>query len=387
MKAFPARASTAWLGTRTGILVAGLVAVTVTVAITERDALAQPAGLDPYQLECIRAAATEPGAVGQWAVVRRSTAPFSSVETLLDAFSREFAGQGLDDLLLNCHDFESKAVVIVYQDPRGLNEVPLAVGLTVPGPIVPKEPLTLERFLEPVAVTYTHIGPYEELDRVYDEILKSLPTGGKAKFPAWLRLVNDPRRVDPSLIQTDFVVPVDRPATLSDAEKERIAEAVKSAAPVDYLLVSQTFRGTIGRLGDFLDQFMIQFEEQKLGDKLASQDTAPLALLHSDPDEGGEIEIEIGFPLVAASQVVEPLRLRDIKFDRTVLYTHMGEFGRLGVIHDEIARVARSAISNGVPMEPVFPAGLRLLTDPDKVAKTDELKTQLVVPLRAVGGG
>src|SRR5690606_20850873 len=126
-------------------------------------------------------------------------------------------------------------------DPRGKGEVPLAVGLTVPGPVRPAEPLVLERVFEPAAVKYTHVGPYEDLDQVYEEITKALPEGTSPRFPVWMCLVNDPRRVDPALIQTDLVVPVQRPPTLSEDDRKRIFDAVQAADRVTYLLVAQKF--------------------------------------------------------------------------------------------------------------------------------------------------
>ncbi|MBX3745300.1 MAG: GyrI-like domain-containing protein [Verrucomicrobiae bacterium] len=342
-------------------------------------------GLDEEHIECIRAAANEAGPVGQWAVVRRVTAPFQRVEALLEAFSREFAAQGLDEALLTREGFESKAVVIVYQDPRGMAEVPMAIGLTVPGALRPRDPLTLERFLEPVAVRCSHMGPYERLNQVFEEIEKALPEGSRPTFPVWLRLMNDPRTVEPDLIHTDLVVPVVRPPALTDDERKRVADAVGAAGRVEYLLASQRFVGPIERIGEFLKQFMAAFEEQGLGESLAGAATAPLALVYSNPDLVREVEMEIGLPLVRRADVKEPLRLREVGFDRTVLYTHAGEYERLSAIHSEISQVARTAAQ--APLEPTWPVALRLLTDPDTVATTDEIKTQFLVPLGAVGGG
>jgi hypothetical protein len=359
--------------------VASRLALGVLTFSTGLSAFSQPGGaLDAYQIECIKAASAQAGGVGQWAVVRRATAPFSAVEDLLTVFTQEFAAQNLDDRLLDCEGFESKAVVIVYQDPRGLGEVPMAVGLTVPGPVEPTAPLLLERVFEPVAVKYTHVGPYQELDRVYEEITSSLPEGSSPKFPAWMCLVNDPRRVDPSLIQTDLIVPVRQPPTLSDDEKTRIFDAVQAADRVTYLLVAQTFEGSISNIAVFLDQYMGRFEGAGLGEALASQDTAPLALLHSNPDTGGNIQIDIGLPVVEGIDVGAPFRLQEFVVDRAVLYTHMGAYEELSAVYAEIRRVAGLGPA---PAEPQWPAGMRLLTDPDTVATPEEIKTQLIIPL------
>ncbi len=356
--------------------------------LTGTAGLAAP--LDGYQVECVTTAAKEPRPSAMWAVVQRSTAPFTAVGDLLDAFSREFTAQKLDAALLDCPGFEPKAVVIVGQDPRGLAEVPLEVGLQVPGPLEVKTPLALEQLLEPVVVSYTLVGPYEQLDQVYEQIKESLPAGSQPKFPIWLRLLNDPRRVDANSIQTDFIVPIDQPPTLSEDEKARILAAVQAAGPVTYLLASETFHGSVLDIGDFLDRFMEVFQEQGLGDSLASQDTAPVALISSNPDLGGgcptnctDVDIEIGLPLVSPKAVAEPLRLHEVAFDKAALYTHMGEYSRLSAIYGEISRVARTA--GQTPLQPRFPTALRLLTNPKTVANTDEIKTQFVVPLEPGG--
>lgn len=155
-------------------------------------------------------------------------------------------------------------------------------------------------------------------------------------------------------------------------------KAVMNAKPVSWLLVTQTFYGTMGQTDAFLATFMNEITAQRLGPSLVGPEVKPLEILHDNPDEMGTIDIELAFPIRPGVTVAPPLVLRPLSFPKAVFYTHQGDYSQLSGVH---ARIDRSVQNVAPTYRTAWPVVLRLLTDPRAVSSPTLIKTEMIVPL------
>lgn len=352
---------------------------------------APPPALAAAETRAIQTAVNEAKPLASWAVVQELNGSIQKVDSYLAAFMKEFSAQDLDESLLS---FDSTAVLILYEDPGAKPQVRMAIGLMVPARLRVKAPLKVQRLQASRAVRHVHVGPYEQLGRVHSAVGSSLQQasrsagGGGGPRPGWpvtLRLLNDPRLVKREAIRTEMIVPVDAPprADLGAESLAGIEKAARAPKPVSFWMVSQTFEGSVTQTGDLLRRFMEQFTAQGLGRSLPSPDTAPLAVLHGNPDQQKTIRIEIGFPVRERIQVKAPLKIRQFQLQRAVTYTHQGGYAQLSNVHGQIAQAVRKVQPAGARGAGLaFPVTLRLLTDPNEVPP-DRNRTEMIVPLGA----
>jgi DNA gyrase inhibitor GyrI len=323
--------------------------------------------------------------LSSWLVVQEFRDSFQKAEEDLATFQKEFSRQNLDESL---RGFDSTAVLVLYEDPTGKQEFRHALGLTVPAPLPVKEPLKVERLRFAKAVRHTHVGPYEELEKVHAAVASALH-GSRPGWPVVLVLLDDPRRVSRQAIRTQLVVPVERPLTAAEVGATEVAgiqKAVQAARPVSHWVVGESFEGSVTQTGDFLARFLKSFNEQGLGANLAASDSAPFAILYDNPDQQKAIKIEIAFAVKDGTKAHEPLTAHRLEFRRAVDFTHQGDYSQLASVHAHIAEAVRklpatAAAGKPAPAATAWPVALRLLTDPDRVTSPAAIKTEIIVPI------
>jgi hypothetical protein len=162
------------------------------------------------------------------------------------------------------------------------------------------------------------------------------------------------------------------------AGQSPIERAVLDAHPVSYLLVAQSFFGSMDETETFLKTFMNEFSAQGLEGRLAGgASVKPLEVLRDNPDLASEIPIAIGFPVVAGPAAVPPLAEVTVKFPQAVVYTHTGPYSELSGVHAQIVAAVESLAPG---YHTAWPVVLRLLTDPNTVSP-DQIQTEMIVPL------
>lgn len=364
-----------------------LIAV-LSIGLTAASVGAQePTPLGQAELGAIRNAVNNARAVSFWVVVSEFTGSFQDVQGQIETFTKEFSNQNLGPFLEGYHP---QSVLVLYEKPGAGKKSRMAVGLTVPAHLMVKEPLRAEWIRFPSAAVTTHVGPYEQLGSVHDAILRPLQqapqqaqdTGSPRGWPVVLLLLNNPAYVQPNEIRTEMIVPLVAVQQITAQGKEEIQQAVKAAHPVSYSIVSESFEGSVDRLGEYVKKFLQEFNGQGLGKSLASPDVRPLAILHEDPDQKKSIRIEIAFPVSKEVVVKKPLTYRKLDIPRAVTYTHQGDYSQLSLIHEEIVGAATGqAPAEAKNAGAGWPVVLRMLTNPYEVSLPTENRTEMIVPL------
>jgi effector-binding domain-containing protein len=344
---------------------------------------------EPGEPLTIPNAVTNAGPVSFWVVVQEFTGSFQEVDAFIARFTAEFTAQKLDASLLSFHP---KSILVLNEDPSSTAKPRMAVGLTVPGFLQVKEPLTAKRLQFSMAVTFIHTGPYEELGNVHGSLAEAVRQSRpsvqgaerRAGWPVVLGLLNDPKTVQPSEIQTEVIVPVDETqAGLQVGELAAIRKAVHEAQPVSFLLVAQAFNGSMAQVSDFIRTFMNEFTAQGLSGALPGPGVVPLVILREDPGTGKNIAIEVGFPVKERVQVRAPLSVQEFAFKKAVAYRHRGDYSRLSLAHKGIADTVSRELRTlaGSQARTSWPIALRPITDPTTVQSSAEINTDIIVPI------
>jgi DNA gyrase inhibitor GyrI len=165
--------------------------------------------LSATEVREIRTAAAKPGPVSYLIVKQDFTGDFETIHVNLDKFMKEFQDQKLDTSLGKA---TPTALLIFKDNPDEKKQFDYAIGLTVPGKLKVKAPLSVESLRFPAAVKVTHIGQrYQQLGLVYKNIHSSRAEKAPkepARFPVVVELLNDPARVPYDQVKTRMVVPV-----------------------------------------------------------------------------------------------------------------------------------------------------------------------------------
>ena len=161
--------------------------------------------LQPKEMKAIQAQAQKPTAVSLRVVTMEFTGGFASVQEHMAQFQREWEKQ---KPLPAGSAAKPTGVLILEEDPTGKEQFRMSVGSTVPSAVKVSEPLKVREVKFPGAVTYTHVGPYQQLANVYHGIDKVRP----ASFPVVMKLLQSPtgatRATATSQIRTQLIVPV-----------------------------------------------------------------------------------------------------------------------------------------------------------------------------------
>jgi len=148
-------------------------------------------------------------------VVEEFTGSFTDVAAHFNSFNMEFGAQGLDEGL----NTPPISVLVLYEDPTDKAAFRMAVGLEVPADVSvkAKPPLKAERFVHERSARYTHMGSYDRLKDVHDELIKVATTkkvatarkgiAQKSRWPVILRLHDDPKKTPADRLVTQMIVP------------------------------------------------------------------------------------------------------------------------------------------------------------------------------------
>lgn len=102
---------------------------------------------------------------------------------------------------------------------------------------------------------------------------------------------------------------------------------------------------------------------------------APMAMV-GDPDEAGEVGLEVGWPAIGAPDVAEPLAVITYPAGRAVVRRHVGPFERL---HQTYAALEQAIAERG--LQPGAPARESYETNPEEEPDPSRWVTEIVWPL------
>lgn len=198
---------------RTQLLVRSSI-LTIAVMIVLAVVSARAQELKPTEKNNIRAAVAKARAVSMLAVTMEFADSFESVGGHLDALLKEVASQKIGTSL---KAFKSTAILILHEDPTGKQKSRMSIGLIVPSRLQVKAPLKIEEVKFSKAVRHTHIGPYEQLEKVHHEVELSLkqPSTRKAakaeqttSWPVVMLLRDDPKKVGRDKVRNELIIPL-----------------------------------------------------------------------------------------------------------------------------------------------------------------------------------
>jgi GyrI-like small molecule binding domain len=182
------------------ICAAALIAAGSVLASAQESA----ATLQPKEMKAIKAKAQSPTAVSVWVVTMEFTGSFESVQEHMAQFQKEWESQKP----LPAGATKPTGVLILEEDPTGKGQFQMSVGSTASAGVKVREPLKIRQVSFPEAVTFTHVGPYQELASVYHRIDQVRP----ASFPVVMKLLQGPTGAvgvaAPPQIRTQLIVPV-----------------------------------------------------------------------------------------------------------------------------------------------------------------------------------
>lgn len=180
-------------------------AALIAVGSASTGAQEQAEMLQPKEMKAIQAQAKKPTAVAVRVVTMEFTGSFDSVREHMAQFQKEWEKQ---KPLPAGSTSKPTGVLILEEDPTGKREFRMSVGSTVPSAVKVSEPLKVREVKFPEAVTYTHVGPYQQLGSVYHGIDKVRP----ASFPVVMKLLQGPTGATSAAatpqFRTQLIVPV-----------------------------------------------------------------------------------------------------------------------------------------------------------------------------------
>jgi AraC family transcriptional regulator len=142
---------------------------------------------------------------GFWYASMECKGSYSQMEKEINGFMGEFFKQGLTP--------NGPFLGIYYNNPREVKEEELKweIGFPVTDDADVKAPLNKKEFKSLKAVVCLHIGPYENLDKSYDKILKYIEVNGyKVVWPVYDKYLNNPQMVKPEELKTEITVPIEK---------------------------------------------------------------------------------------------------------------------------------------------------------------------------------
>jgi len=177
-------------------------AVALIVVAASRPVGAQVAELKPEEMRLLRAHVEKAGPVSLWVVTMEFSGSFESVREQGEKVKKEFLSQKLGAAM---GSFKPEGILVLHEDPTGKSQFKMSVGYTVPSRVEVQPPLRVEEIRYPKAVRHTHVGRYEELEKVYrgiEDVKKS------ASWPVVLRLIDDPERIPAEWTRTELITPL-----------------------------------------------------------------------------------------------------------------------------------------------------------------------------------
>ena len=129
---------------------------------------------------------------------------FDTMNQSVQTFMGEFFKQGLVPA--------GPVVGAFFNDPRLVKpeELKWSIGLVVNQDANVQAPLKKEEFKAKIAAVYTHIGPYEKLGQVYEQIFKYADDNGyKILWPVYDQYLNNPMEVNSEELKTKVIIPLE----------------------------------------------------------------------------------------------------------------------------------------------------------------------------------
>ena len=171
---------------------------------------------------------------------------------------------------------------------------------------------------------------------------------------------------------------------LSARERVSIKTAVARPAATTFWAVTQDFEGNF----DNVDAHMATFTKEAKAQSIVNANPVGILVLYEDPTGKSQFRMGIGIALTRRVEVKAPLKVEQMSFSETVHYTHVGPYGQLGKVHEEIATALKKrpkTAAKGAAAARVkntsWPVVLKLLNDPKKV-RAQQLRTELIVPIK-----
>jgi AraC family transcriptional regulator len=157
------------------------------------------------------------------------------------------------------------------------------------------------------------------------------------------------------------------------ADGEKKAEQVPVVKDVGgFFLAFQDFNGPY----DTMQKKIIEFVNEFMKQGMIPMGNA-ISLYYNSPQEVKEEELKwaFGFVVPKETQVKKPIKLKEFKTHKVVLYLHKGSYEKL---HESHQRVGKFIKEKGFKVK--WPMYDRYLNNPQMV-KPEDLKTQIIVPI------
>jgi DNA gyrase inhibitor GyrI len=170
-------------------------------------------------------------------------------------------------------------------------------------------------------------------------------------------------------------------AELKPAEVKAVRAAAANPKATTVFAVTMDVEGNF----DTVDEAMAKFEREAKAQNVANASPVGVLILYEDPEGKSSFRMSVGVTLSKRVEVKEPLKVGQYKFTAarhvvTGPYQKLSPVGRTlhAAIKERATRYSAAAKANtNAPF-----AVLRLLNDPKKV-KPEQLRTELIVPIRA----
>lgn len=186
-------------------LVVTLVFVGISAVVQTTPVAAQE--LTPDEQRGVRAAVGKPSAVSFWAVTQDFEGNFDSVDSHMATFKQQAIAQRIPNA-------SPVGILVLHEDPTGKSRFRMSVGVALSQRVDVKAPLKAEQMSFSSAVRYRNVGPYDRLKAVgpgIEKILKQPGSGARARSVRWpvvLRLLDDPKKVNPKQLRTELIMPI-----------------------------------------------------------------------------------------------------------------------------------------------------------------------------------
>ncbi len=130
---------------------------------------------------------------------------FQQMEQCITTFIGEFFKQGLIPV--------GPVVGLYHNDPRLTKEEDLKwdIGFPIAEEANVQAPLKKVQFNFTKAAVYLYTGPYEQMDKLYEQMIKFIDENGyKMVWPSCEKYLNNPSEVKPEELKTEVIIPVEK---------------------------------------------------------------------------------------------------------------------------------------------------------------------------------
>jgi len=158
---------------------------------------------------------------------------------------------------------------------------------------------------------------------------------------------------------------------LKAEEMTAIRSAVSKAGPVSFWVVTEDFTGSFESIRANGEKVKADELKQNVGASMGSFQPHGILILLEDPTGKQQFRMSLGFTVPSRVKVGAPLKVEQIKYDKAVRYTHVGQYQQLANVYHGMNDV------KGLK----FPVVLRLVDDPTTVP-AEWIRTELIAALK-----